>query len=245
MRGTFHGVRQIVYFNWPRYAAGGVVVLAALFVLRIARLPHAINDALVGIVLLTGWWSFASLIASHWVYDRSELMRWDWLKRELPHSPRRWLNIHAGLDESSAVLRILWPNATGEIVDIFTANQMTEGSIRRARADTGSPRANYDNLPFGENYFDSIFLFFVAHELRTPATRQKFFGEAGRILAREGCVVLVEHLRDLPNFAAYGPGFTHFHSLRTWHTDIAAAGLAIKREFCLTSFVRVFLLRKI
>ena len=55
---------------------------------------------------------------------------------------------------------------------------------------------------------------------------------------------MVEHLRDFPNFAAYGPGFTHFHSLRTWHTDTAATGLAIEREFHLTPFVRVFLLRR-
>jgi hypothetical protein len=52
-----------------------------------------------------------------------------------------------------------------------------------------------------------------------------------------GRVVIVEHLRDLANFAAFGPGFVHFHSLATWRRAWESAALRLADEF-----VRVFVL---
>ena len=38
-------------------------------------------------------------------------MRWDWLPRALGFQPGAWINIHAGLDESTPALRALFRRA--------------------------------------------------------------------------------------------------------------------------------------
>ena len=48
--------------------------------------------------------------------------------------------------------------------------------------------------------------------LATETERTLFFKELHRILKREGELVIVEHLRDLPNFLAYTIGFFHYWS---------------------------------
>jgi SAM-dependent methyltransferase len=245
-RGKFQGVGEVFRFNWPRYLAAAVVIGISLFALQSLRLPHSLRMACYLGLAVVAWWSVASLIGSYWVYDGSSLMRWEWIKHELPTPPRRWLNIHAGLDESTPQFREFWPDALGQTVDIFAPAEMTERSIARARADA-NPQANnvkYDCLPFGPNEFDRIFILFAAHELRHPAARRAFFNETRRVLSPDGRAVLVEHLRNAANFSIYGPGFVHFHSRHTWHTDLAAAGLNVDREFPFTPFVHVFILKK-
>jgi hypothetical protein len=72
--------------------------------------------------------------------------------------------------------------------------------------------------------------------------RVRWFAEARRCLASGGRVVLVEHLRDLANFAAFGPGFIHFHSAGTWRLAWESAGLRCFDDFRITPFLRVFIL---
>jgi len=246
-RGKFQGVGEVFRFNWPRYLVAAVVIVGSLFALKTLRLPHPLKiTGYLGLAIVA-WWSAASLIASYWVYDGSSLMRWEWIKQALPAPPQRWLNIHAGLDESTHQFHEFWPNARGETVDIFNAAEMTERSIARARSDANAQPTNvqYDRLPFEPNEFDDIFVLFAAHELRQPTARRACFGEVKRVLAPGGRAILVEHMRDAANFAAYGPGFMHFHSKQTWHADLTAAELKIDREFSFTPFVRVFILKKI
>jgi SAM-dependent methyltransferase len=245
-RRRFQGVGEVFRFNWPRYLAAAVVIAGFLFALRVLRLPDSLRVASYLGLALVIWWSAASLLASYWVYDGSSLMRWDWIKHELPATPHRWLNIHAGLDESTLRFREFWPNAFGQTVDIFARAEMSERSIARARADanTQSTSVKYDCLPFGPNEFDGIFILFAAHELRHPAARRAFFSEVRRVLTPSGRVVLVEHLRDAANVSIYGPGFLHFHSKKTWHADLTAAELKLDREFTFTPFVRVFIIKK-
>jgi SAM-dependent methyltransferase len=246
-RGTFQGVGEVFRFNWPRYLGAALAIVGSIFALQVLRLPDWLRIASYLGIAVVAWWSASSLIASYWVYDGSSLMRWEWIKRELPTQPNRWLNIHAGLDESTPQFRAFWPKASGQTVDIFAPGEMTERSIARARgaANPQSSVVKYDRLPFGQNEFDSIFVLFAAHELRHPAARRAFFNEVRRILAPDGRVVLVEHLRDAANFSIYGPGFAHFHSHKTWHADLAATELQVAREFPFTPFVRVFILKKI
>ena len=102
----------------------------------------------------------------------------------------------------------------------------------------------FDRLPLPDASCDEVFLLFAAHGVRMPERRTLLLRECRRILGEGGRIVLVEHLRDGPNFLAFGPGFLHFHSSRSWRTNIAQAGLAIERIRPLTPFVHCFVLRE-
>ena len=89
---------------------------------------------------------------------------------------------------------------------------------------------------------DAAVLALSAHELRTHEGRCGLFAEVNRSLARDGRVVVAEHLRDVANFVAFGPGCLHFHSRRAWVRCFTSAGFSICDEFTITPFVRVFVL---
>jgi len=247
-RPRFAGVRQIARYNWPQYVVAlGVVVAASAWLFWGKGDFGWLRVSLCSAVLVCGWWCFASLAASYWVYDRSELYRWTWIPPALSASPVRWLNLHAGLDESSAALRRLFPEGTGQVADFYDGMEMSEPSIHRARieqAGRASEPVDYRQLPYPDRAFDAVFLFFAAHELRRASSREVFFGELSRVLAPGGAVVLVEHLRDLANFAAFGPGFLHFLSGLEWRRLAGLAGLRVWKEERMTPFVRVLFLRK-
>ena len=77
------GMRQIVRFNWPFYALALAVMAIAPPVIARLPVPGAVRAASYGATGLAGFWPAASLLASWIVYDRSPLMRWDWLPRAL------------------------------------------------------------------------------------------------------------------------------------------------------------------
>jgi SAM-dependent methyltransferase len=243
-----HGVRQIVRFNWPFYA--GAMTAVSLAIPVAGRLPVSAGarTLLYSATGLATFWVLASLAASWTVYDRSPLMRWAWIPSLLKACPRVWINIHAGLDESTPALHQLFRGAHGRVLDIFDAQVMREPSIARARrfaknAVAAEP-ADFRHLPAASASVDLALLLLAAHELRTHETRCALFAELRRILSGDGRVIVAEHLRDLPNFAAFGPGFLHFHSRRTWTRCFRHSGLTIETEFPMTPFLRVFVLRK-
>jgi SAM-dependent methyltransferase len=231
-RTPYQGALQIVRFNRRFYAGAAAALVAMVFVpapWRFLALPAI-------------FWSCASLAVSHYVYDRSPLYRLAWLPRNLSGRPRSWLHLHAGLDEIGEALPTLFPAAEGTIADFFDPSEMSEPSIHAARAlaATAAPRADWRRLPFRDAAFDAVLLVFAAHELRRAASRERLFREAARVLTPTGDIVLVEHLRDWPNFFAFGPGFLHFFSARSWRHTAAAAGLTLHRSESLTPFVRLF-----
>jgi hypothetical protein len=89
-----------------------------------------------------------------------------------------------------------------------------------------------------------VFLIFSAHEIRRRDSRARFFEELARVLAAEGSVILMEHLRDTANFLAFGPGFLHFHSRREWLRAAAAGNFRVQQEMSITPFVHVFVMEK-
>jgi hypothetical protein len=248
IRGRFDGMLQILKFNSHLYWGGiGIAAISWLLLIEMKLKGYSRTLILSGSGLAI-FWMVVSLLVSHWVYDRSEIYQWRWLADLFTDKPRRWINIHAGLDESSPALRSLFPNAIGMVLDIFNPATMTERSIEKARrksqAKRGGVRANFAALPVGDADAEAIFVIFAAHELRRAAARARFFAELRRVLVPGGSLVMVEHLRDWKNFAAFGPGFVHFFSARDWRRTVDGAGLVIEREFGMTPFVRVFLLRR-
>lgn len=246
MRRPYQGVLQILEFNQRRYVATLIGVAAALL-----ALPYLQPAFRAGIYLFAApalFWTVSSLLVSHYVYDVFPLYDLTWLSQALLQNPKRWVNIHCGLDETSHLLTGTFPDAAGTVVDIFDPRVMTEASIRQAqradRAAIAPVRARHDELPFESESFDAAFCNFAAHELRTHAQRVKLFKEVARILAVGGEFVVIEHLRDWRNFLAFGPGFLHFFSQRAWRCAAAHAGLVLSSEFSKTPFVHVFILRR-
>jgi SAM-dependent methyltransferase len=244
----YRGVAQIVLFNWPYYALAAFVAGSSAAALSFLPMPSKLRLVIAGGLAAIIFWQIGSLAASHYVYDRSRFNRWDWLPSLLPQPPARWVNIHCGHDETSRHLRRLFPESTGLLLDIYDAEQMTESSIRRARRfATDAPRAvpcKFSALPVGDGQLDAAFVIFAAHEIRQRDSRRRFFAELYRLLAPQGRIVLVEHLRDAVNFAAFGPGFWHFLPPREWLRLAQKTGFAVETEFRVTPFVRVFVLGK-
>ena len=181
------GVRQIVRFNWPFYAAAaGVIVAVALIAGRLPLNP-AFRLAAYASIGLSAVWIAGSLVASWIVYDRSPLMRFDWLDRAVGFHPDSWINIHAGLDGSTMALRALFGPASWRVFDIFDPVEMTEPSIGRARrlADNDVPAeiVDFRRLPAPNGAVDLVLLMLSAHELRTDETRGALFSELRRIVA--------------------------------------------------------------
>jgi SAM-dependent methyltransferase len=244
-RRPYQGALQILRYNWDFYAGSTVAALLALGLAAVLTRPTWLQALLMAGAAAALFWMAASLLISHYVYDRSPLYRWQWVAGTLRHSPARWLSIHAGLDESSAALRGLFPESQGVVLDIYDPAVMTESSIARARrlspAERPVARADFRRLPLPEAAFEAAFILFTAHELRQPQARQSFFRELRRVLEPDGHFLLVEHLRDLRNLLAFGPGAFHFYPRREWLRLASESGFEIEREFSMTPFVRVFL----
>lgn len=242
------GVRNIVRFNWGYYAISALAFSAAIMVFSVRVLPGWLRVAALCGGFCLVFWTCSSLLASWYVYDVAAVTSWEWIRERLQFSPDRWANIHAGLDQSTASLRRLFPGSEGTVIDIYDSETMTEASIARARrlypATEPFTAGRAGSLPLPDRDRDVVFLLFAAHEVRNVADRTELLRETNRVLNERGRVVMVEHLRDLPNFLAFGPGFMHFHSVRSWQTNIQKAGLQIEQQWCLTPFVRCFVLRK-
>ena len=88
-----------------------------------------------------------------------------------------------------------------------------------------------------------LILFFyclTAHEIRSINEKIEFLKECKRICKTDGQVILVEHLRDLPNFLAFSVGFTHFFSKKTWIKAFKEAGFNYFTEDKFTPFISIF-----
>jgi hypothetical protein len=230
----FAGVGQVLRFNWPAYAgAAGIAVLALVA-------PRRLRRPLTAAAIVGAWFAVASLVVTNLVYDRSEFAGWEWPRSLFRRKPRRVAVLHAGLDNVSAHLRRLWPDAEVQVVDFYDAATMTEPAIARARQG----RRHGDDLVDLRSGLDAAFVVLAAHELRSEADRAEFFGRVGKQLAPSGRLVLVEHLRDVPNAIVYGPGAWHFLPRAAYLTAFADAGLSLLQEHAMTPFLRMFLLKR-
>jgi ubiquinone/menaquinone biosynthesis C-methylase UbiE len=241
--------KQIVRFNWPYYAVAGLCLAAGPAIVHAMPLPPWLRYSAYAGLGLVAMWLAASLVVSWIVYDRSRLMDWDWVLQALGFSPKSWINLHAGHDDSSAALKQIFPAADGRVFDIFDQQEMSEPSIARARRlganAIDAERADYRHLPLARGSVDVAMLLLSAHELRSEDARSALFTELRRVLGPAGRVVVAEHLRDWTNFLAYGPGVLHFHSRRTWLRCFSRHRFDVHREFSITPFVRVFVLRRL
>ncbi len=239
------GVWKIVRFNWPWYAAAGLVTVLLLCVLTAGCLLPPWSLLALTLLGLADLWLLLSLVVSHAIYDRSDVARGEWLGT----APATVVAVfHFGQDEASSLVARRLPAARRQTFDLYEPQRTGSPSLRRARAlarhDPAVTSAAFDALPLADGSLDLGVLAFAAHEVRDEVTRVILFRELRRTLACSGRLLVVEHLRDGWNFAAYGPGMLHFLSRRTWLRTFARAGLQVAAESRLTPWVRRFELQR-
>ncbi len=246
LRKPFEGVYNIVRFNWHFYALAFAAILLTLtggLLLRPSFAPVAIAaSALMALPLIS------SLLISYYIYDRSALYALSWLDRLSLRKGGTIVNIHAGFDESSYLLKNKFPEAKLSVLDFYDPAKHTEVSIKRARkaypAFPGTRATSTSQLPLPENSADLIFLILAAHEIRKEQERLVFFNGLKQALKPDGKIIVTEHLRDLPNFLAYTVGFFHFLPESHWKKAFCDSGLHIEQRFRITPFINTFILTK-
>lgn len=269
-RLRFQGVTNIIRFNWHFYVLSifFVVVLSVpgRWLAGGRYLGYTMLLQLL-ILVVTG----ISLLVSFYIYDLSGLYRLAWLDEKVPVGDGRStmaegftgrvpgrsadrepegliVNIHAGFDETSQLLVKKYPDCELKVFDFYDPDKHTEVSIARARKVyppfPGTVRITTDALPMGRGLADTVFLMFAAHEIRADEERVRFFKELGRVLKDSGRIIVVEHLRDLPNFLAYNIGFFHFLPVSAWAETFRQAGFGVCNKKKVTPFITTYTLFK-
>ena len=211
-RGPFDGVRDVLRFNWPTYLGSAATATALLVTPKPAI-------RLVGAGLMAG--IVSSLAAVHLAYDRTDLYKLDWLPG-IGLAPKT-LVLHAGIDDVSPILceRLGLDGVVS--VDVLAVGPDTEPSILRARnARLAESSDRLDQLKSAS--FDLAVAFLSLHEIRTAERRVAVLASVKPLLKAEGRLVVVEHMRDAPNLAAFAWGAFHFHPRHAWLRDFAESG---------------------
>ena len=244
IRKPFQGVLNIIKFNWHFY------LLSFLFLVGLIILSYHFHSNFLIYILflftLVFVTTFFSLLVSYYIYDLSGLYKFNWLAEN--NDKIEIVNISAGFDETSTLLKSKFENANLTILDFYNPKTHTEVSIKRARKAypilPNTKVVTTSNILLTSNSADKIFVTLSAHEIRNNNERVVFFNELSRVLKPEGQILVTEHLRDCSNFIAYNIGFLHFLSKSSWNKTFSQAKLTIKKEQKITAFVTVFTLEK-
>lgn len=246
MRKPFQGVWNIVWFNWHFYILSFGTLLFLVLLIRYA------DSALRSFLIVLSIFLFASILISlcisYFVYDLSGFYKLNWVDKVVMSVESKIININAGFDETSILLKDKFPNSELLVFDFYDPKKHTEVSIKRARKAyplfPNTISVTTTDLPTLDNSADIIFIIFAAHEIRNEQERIKFFKELKRVLKPTGEIFITEHLRDLPNFLAYNIGFLHFYSKQSWLHVFQFSGLSLKNEKKITPFISSFTLTK-
>jgi SAM-dependent methyltransferase len=242
-RRKFQGVLNILSFNRHFYVFG-LGTLAILFASYfLIDWPNTLFWVII-IAFLYGL--IMPLIVSAYVYDFSGYYDFHWLKGLVKDDERaeRIVNINAGFDETSFIIENKFPRSELRVFDFYNAKQHTEPAIIRARKVSlvypDTQRIASHSIPLEDKTADIVFLLSAVHEIRSHQEKIQFLKECNRICKPGGKVIMVEHLRDFPNFLAFSIGFTHFFSRSTWKNAFERAGFSSFNETKFTSFMSIF-----
>ena len=186
------------------------------------------------------------LIVSAYVYDFSGYYVFNWLKtlKLTDSKPKQLVNINAGFDETSFILKHNFPESDLKVFDFYNEKQHTEPAIVRARKVSlvypNTQQIKSDEIPLDDKSVDIVFLLSAVHEIRSHHEKVAFLKECHRICKPDGKVITVEHLRDVPNFFAFSIGFTHFFSRNAWKKAFKEAGFSSFEETKFTTFMSIF-----
>ena len=242
-RRPFQGVLNILSFNRHYYAIG-IGILAALIIIR---LLFNLSDTIFWVIVIAFLYGLIMpLIVSAYVYDFSGFYDFNWLKKIIPdrNTEDLLVNINAGFDETSFIIKREFPRSELIVFDFYNAEQHTEPAIKRARKVSltypNTHQITTGLIPLKDHTADIVFLLSAVHEIRSRDEKIKFLKECHRVCKTDGTVIMVEHLRDFPNFLAFSVGFTHFFSRSTWKNAFMGAGFSDFHEEKFTPFMSIF-----
>jgi SAM-dependent methyltransferase len=242
-RRNFQGVLNILSFNRHFYVFGFAVLAMIIGSKFIFTWPNSLYW-LVIVAFIYGL--TMPLIVSAYVYDFSGFYNFDWLKKmNIDDTKNKFnLNINAGFDETSYIIKSIMPNSDLQVYDFYDGKRHTEPAIVRARKVSlvypDTKQINSNSIPLADNSVDTIFLLSAIHEIRKQDEKVQFLKECRRVCKSNGNVIMVEHLRDFPNFVAFTIGFTHFFSKATWKKAFEEAGFKSFKEEKFTPFMSIF-----
>lgn len=245
-RKPFQGVANIVRFNWHYYVLACITIVFLLLVAPFLPYYAGIFAQIVAALVVLS--TFVSLAVSYYIYDYSDIYKLYFLNNLPITQQTQLLNINAGFDETSALIKQKYPTAHLTVFDFYKPDKHTEVSIERARkaypafADTLT--ISTDKVPLAAKSVDYILLILAAHEIRNHSERAAFFEQLNRALRPNGRIIVVEHQRDIANFIAFNFGFLHFFSPNTWKQTFNQAQLSIVSETKITPFISTYILQK-
>jgi len=242
-RRPYQGVLNIIDFNRHFYYYGIAALVLILCLANFLAFP-----AIFEVLIISGfsYGLLMPLIVSAYVYDFSDYYSLDWLDNYLDDHSRRMniVNINAGFDETSFTIKSKLKKAELEVFDFYDEENHTEPAIVRARKVSltypGTKQISSNKIPIRDASVDIVFLLSSAHEIRDFDEKVAFLKECKRICNSTGRVIMVEHLRDLPNFVAFTIGFAHFFSKSVWQDAFTKAGFRNFTEEKFTPFMSIF-----
>ena len=241
-RKPLQGITNIVKFNWHFYLVAGLIL--GLLNLLINYLPSSFQTIVLVLSLFAIFSILFSLLISYYVYDVSNLYSLDYMD---DMTNKKVLNVNAGFDETSGILKSKFPEIELTICDFYDPQKHTEVSIKRARKSyppsIETIRVSTTLLPFSDNTFDYALAILSTHEIRDEKERIQFFKEVKRVTKAKGTIYVTEHLRDLANFSAYTIGAFHFYSKSTWLNTFKEAQITVIQEIKTTPFISTFILK--
>ena len=246
IRKPFQGILNIIRFNWHFYFLSlcGLVLLLVLKNLFGKEIGLLVEWLIIIVVFSIS----LSLVVSFFIYDLSNLYKLDWLDGIIINPQGKAINIHAGFDETSNLLQENYPSFELIVFDFYDPLKHTEISIKRARKAyppyKGTKQISTNFFPLPNDSIDAVFVILSAHEIRNDEERAFFFKEITRVLKASGKIIVVEHLRDLPNFLAYSIGAFHFLSRSTWLKTFVYGDLNLQKEIKINPFMCCFILKK-
>ncbi len=235
--------KQIFVFNKKYFLAACCVIACCIVILLCFPIALLWKCLLALVVAGTFYLSVVSLVSSYFIYDRSDLYKFNWLKK-IGVDNETIFNVYSGYSESGHLLNSAFPEKNIIQLDFFNAAVSVTDSIKIANK-LGEPlehiSIDYRNWNIRASAGTILFMQSL-HELRTMEQKVWCLMEATRSLDPGGTIIVSEHLCNLKNFLIYGPGAFHFFGSAHWKHAFAHANLYISSEKSITPFVKVYIL---
>jgi hypothetical protein len=227
---------NIVRFNAPTYVVAGVVVIVGVVgaIVGVAVDHSAVVVVAAAAAVSAAVLSVGSLVGSYLAYDASGLYAWTCLDAFANDDVKVVAHVHTGLDESTEAFKGRFPHADVVVFDASADAAQPEPSIARARRlvplHPSTVAVGMGPLPLAPHSAQLLILPMAAHEVRDDAIRARWLRTLAASLAPDGRMLVIEHLRDVPNTVAFHVGVLHFLSRRTWLQTFEDAGLDVIDE---------------